>query len=43
MVTDGAFLDGWSDIEIGIKLVELVSVERFLYLITLVTKDLLSF
>lgn len=38
MVTDGAFLDGWPDMEIGIKLVEFVSVERFL-----VTEDLFSF
>lgn len=34
---------GWLDMEIGIKLVELVSVERFLNLLTLVTEDLFSF
>lgn len=43
MVTEGAFLDDWPDMEIGIKLVELVSVERFLNLLTLVTEDLFSF
>lgn len=43
MVTDEAFLDGWPDMVIEIKLVELVSVGRFLNLLTLVKKDLSLF